>query len=705
MTTTIAQSGIFRDASPVLLRELRVKNEQGKITFLLPTKYVSEESAKLGLLLNHLHNKRRAKKTIYRTFFASCHWETISGTVKIMRHNHWEKTKKSEGYILVYDPSGELSEVFNPFNDTEKQPLVPGLRIETSFDLIKKLIRNNESLIGVILCWDGILPVEEVDALFAICKSKGIYTALDEALLEDWYSEHTRHIFSFPPDIFILGENIANREVPFASFSMTAEIYEPWNNITQCLAHSSSYTGNTIALSMVLATIEKHGLAGPEKFITGNRKAKFKAYADYVNPAIAWIFYVTRLSPEVTYAKGSWLKIENSKEEILDGIAGSGCCLRGHNPSDLVEVLDSHDSSRDYWQELCEKLKSLTPFSYVFPAVSGSSAVDIGIILALLAKGPRKRIVTFNHNYSGKSLISLNVTRFEYFRTPFHPLYLDVLEIDLSDEHAAEKLEKELLSGDIALVWFEILQGQNLDMIPDEILNVINKHKEKGDYLVGVDEILTGFYRTGNFLCSEGKVLHPDIITLAKGVSDMSFPMACVLVSEQVYQHASIANSELVEKLKTYFINQIGSHIALHGLEKAIEMDLGKHVREMGDLFKKLAREIVAKSPFHKEVRGEGLLLYLKLNKKAFPINILQEEFVEFLMSSQYLDKGKVLFLNSRLTPSLTINRREIELLCERIKRTLEQKNSLLLFFFCLKQILRVHFLCAWHKWKERFVR
>ncbi len=185
----------------------------------------------------------------------------------------------------------------------------------------------------------------------------------------------------------------------------------------------------------------------------------------------------------------------------------------------------------------------------------------------------------------------------------------------------------------------------------------------------------------------------------------MSFPMACVLVSEHAYQCAHKANSELIKKLKAYFINQIGSHIALHGLEKAIEMDLGKHVRQMGDLFKTLAKDIVAKSPFHKEVRGEGLLLYLKLNKKAFPINILQEEFVEFLMSSQYLDKGKVLFLNSRLTPSLTINKKEIELLCERIKYTLEQKNSIVLFFFCLKQIIRVHSLCLWHKWKERFTR
>lgn len=697
MLATQLEYSLFKKASPLLINELKIKNQQEKITFLLPTKYISEEAAQLGLLLNHISNSRRAEKTIHRTFFASCHWETISGTVKLMRH-HFYKSQKRDLPILIFDPSAELEDVFIPF-------LVPGLQFERSFERVSSLLRSDHPFIGFICCWDGITPMEEIDDLFALCKTKSIWTALDEALLEDWYQEQTHHIFSSPPDVFIRGENLVNNEIPFACFTMTAEIYKPWNNISNCLTHSSSYSGNTIAISMVLALFKKHGLTGPESSILGNRKAKYRAYATYVNPSIAWIFYSTQLSPEITNAKGSWLTIKKQQTKILDGVAGSGCCLRGHNPSDIVEeVLQNHDLDRDYWSELSHKFSSLTPLSRVFPAVSGSSATDIGLMLSLIANQPRSRIITFKNNYSGKSLISLNVTRFECYRAPFYPLYFDVLEIDPFKEGACEELKQELLSGKVALIWFELLQGQNLDYIPDAILNTINENQSRGGYFVGVDEILTGMFRTGNFLVSENKILNPDIIALAKGVSDMTFPIACVLTSEKLYQAALSRNPRLVEKLKTYFVNQMGAHIALHGLNKALEIPLASHVKEMGSLFKECLLDAVERSTFHQKICGEGLLLYMKLNKKAFPINVLQEEMVEFLMSCHYLNKGNVLFLNSRITPSLTISWQEVEDFCNRIKKTLSDTRAFSLFLFCIRKIIHIKFLCLLQKIREKFI-
>ena len=95
------------------------------------------------------------------------------------------------------------------------------------------------------------------------------------------------------------------------------------------------------------------------------------------------------------------------------------------------------------------------------------------------------------------------------------------------------------------------------------------------------------------------------------------------------------------------------------------------------------------------------MLLYLKLNKNAFPINILGEEFIEFLMSSKYLDQGKVLFLNSRLTPSMSISRVDMEILCERIQLILSQIKAIPLFFFSLKRIIHIYALCWLQKLRE----
>lgn len=698
--------GVLNPASTTLLQLLKKKNRNEEPTFLLPTKYISQESAKVGYLFNNLLNRRRKSPTIYRTFFAGSYLDACSGVVKIIRHNHWNRTK-GEGKVLFYDKSEVVDSIFHPLNREEERQLVRGVQFESSFDRVKALLQEQE-WIGFIWCYEPSDDLKEMKSLFKECKEKNIITVLDESHLEDWYKQQIQSVFDVPPDIYLFGENVTNREVPFGSFSMSAEVYKPWNSIVNCLTHSSSYTGNTICLSMILELFKIHQMPGvtelPAQF---SKKEKYSTYAKYINPAISWIFYVSGLSPEIRKASGSQLLIEmNGKEErILDGAAGSGCCLRGHNPEDLVEdVFETHDNSHNYWNDLCQKLTQLSGMPHVFPAASGSSATDISIIISLLANSKRSRIITFKHNYSGKTLISLNFSRFESFRRPFHPFYFDVLELDPFEAGAADRLHSELTSGKVALIWFELLQGQNLDIIPQNILDLINRHQDAGGYLVGIDEILTGFFRTGNFLCSEGKIFKPDVIALAKGISDMTFPMGAVLVSERAYQMAKTTNPSLVNRLETYFITQIGSHIALNGLEKSLRARTPDHVKEMQSLFFNKMREAVASSPLHKEARGQGLLLYMKLNKNVFPINILGEEFIEFLMSSLYLNKGKVLFLNSRLTPSLGITKSEMEELCERLQLVLKNTNRFALFFFCLKQIMRVYLLCGWQKVKERFL-
>jgi len=513
--------GIFQPASPTLIDLLKEKQFSSEPTFVFPTKYISSQAAKVGYLLSHHVNLRRRKKTIHRSFYAGSHLDAVSGVVKLMRHNHWLKSKGCQGRILIYDKRPELKSFFHPLSRSEESVLVRGVFFTKSTAMTEEFLKN-EDWIGFICCYDGTETKEEIDTLFALCKQKNIIKALDESQVKNWYEENRNFSLTNPPDITVFGENLTNWQVPFGAFTTVAEVYEPWNSITTCLTHSSSYTGNTISLSMVLKLFSEYHLGNVTVLpLTLSRKQKYEMYATFVNPQIAWIFYTSGLSPEIKLAKGSGLLIESEGKEmeILDGAAGSGCSLRGHNPEGILEeVLNKHNSSRNYWGELSDKLKILSNMSYVFPAASGSSATDIAVILALLANPKRTRIITFKNNYSGKSLISLNLSRFKYFQEPFHPFYFDLIEIDPFAPNAKEILYQELTSKNLALIWFEILQGQNLDMIPHEIIDLINTHKKAGGYLVGVDEILTGFFRTGDFLCSQNLVLEPDLIAIAKGI-------------------------------------------------------------------------------------------------------------------------------------------------------------------------------------------
>lgn len=698
---------IFKRASPLLINIIKNKNEKGGITFLLPTKYISEEAAQLGMFFNNYFNRCHKKKETYRTFFANSHLEALNGAIKIIREKHLLRNKHSNGIIFIFDPSNSMKMFFNPLEKEDTKALVPGLRFSSNWDEVISIFDSQDNeIIGFICGYDGQINLEKIDDIFNKCQSRHIYTGLDQGCLKEWYQSYPKFIFSNPPDIFLFGENLTNYELPFGSFSMTSSMYAPWNTISTCLTHSSCFSGNTLTLSLILAYFNQYKLIEKNGEMKISRKQKFDNYASYINPKISLIFKVTGLSPEVKYAKKSRLMINNGKteEEILDCIAGSGCCLRGHNPDDIIpNVLMVHDYSHDYWKDLTNLLAKQTGLPHLFSATSGSSAVDFSIILCLLTHPLKTRIITFKDNYSGKSLIALNLTRFKQYRLPFLPLYFDILEMNPFETGAKETLTKELLSGNIALVWFEIMQGQGLDCIPKEILDVIQLNKEAGDYLIGIDEILTGMYRTGNFLCSEDKVTNPDIITLAKGTSDMTFPMACVLVSDKIYQKACGTNPSLVKDLETKYINQLGSHIFLNALNSAISQSLDKHVKKMGKALKEYLEPLIKKSKFLKEIKGEGLILYLKVNKKIFPFNIFEEELIEFLLSPYYLRKGKILLLNSRLMPSLTINAEEIKEISQKIIKVWDEINSVTLFFYLLKQIFIIYLMCFINKTRHLF--
>lgn len=689
-------SSIYLPASKEVLDEIRKKNCQKKVTFLLPTKYVSEEATVVGMLLDDIYNRFRNKREIFRTFFASCHWEAVSGAVKLIRHNYYMKKSKNPPKVLILRPQKDLMPFLESFSLAN---LITNVEYVFSTDEAIHLLKTQKEIGGFIFVMTSKDEFSEANDLFRICSENQVISVLDESGLQNWFETKKEGVFDFPPEMYIAGENLTDYQVPFASFTATSKVYKPWHNTAECLAHSSTYSGNTLSLSVVYENIKKHGMTGIEVSALKGRSKKYHFYARHVNPVIAWIFYSTWLSPEITEAYRSRLTIinpKNKKEEILDGIAGSGCCLRGHNPTDLIEnVINKHSPQEDYWSSLKKELMNLSGFKHIFPTVSGSTAVDISVILGLVAQNQssKKKILTFVDNYSGKSLISLNLSRYEHFLKPFEPLYSDVIEIDPFAPNATQLLEKHLLSGEVAIVWFELIQGQKLDQLPEKIIDSINQNKEKGDYLIGIDEILTGVYRTGKFLCSKGVIHEPDLIAISKATSDMTFPTSYVLASDKVYESAKKNNLVLVEELETKFINQLGSHITLNGLKMLNKDQIEVQVDKSFSYFKESLKDTVKKSKFHKEIVGKGLLIYIKLNKKVFPINFIGEHFAEFLMSSYFLTTGKVLFLNSRITPSISIGMNDLREVVKRIKITLPRIRSLSFSFLFIKHIFCIYYL------------
>lgn len=681
---------IFKTSSPELLQCLREKNKNQEPFFLLPTKYISDESANLGQAISKINNRSIKGQETYRTFFCNSLIEALNGTIKIIRHNGY--LNHSKGKILIYDPSAKIGRFYNPLQKMDHQSLVPNLDFIHELIEVKQNLSIKDKYFGFICLADEVTNLEYVDKLFFYCKENGILVGYSTGLYQDWYASNNSYVFTSPPNVFFYGENLTRWEIPFGCFSMTKDIYKPWDSIGTCLIHSSTFSGNTLTIKFIKNLLGSHNIYST-KTNSLTDKERFAKYAKYINPKISFLYHIFKLSPKAKIATDStiFFDIKGKEKKVFDLVAGSGSALRGHNPDDIIpKVIENHDYKKNYWHELEKKIKEITPFQYAFPAVSGSSAVDIAITLSLMHDENKTRIITFTENYSGKSLIALNVTRIEENRRPFSPLYHDVVEINPFTEEGKKDLVKELESGKIALVWFEIIQGESLKVIPDDILTILTQKREQYSFLIGIDEILSGMFRSGTFLAHQHHAFTPDLVTIGKGTSDMTFPSSAVLITEKLFQKVQNVNSHLVNILQTYYLNQISAHITLNALNWCLENNIAAQVQKSGQMIKELLRDSIKKSSIFEEIRGRGLFLYLKMNTQAFPINLFGENAVELVLSSKCLNDYNILIMNSRLTPPLIIQEEEIKEICQKLNKMISKK-PLTLFLLCFKNALKLY--------------
>lgn len=672
------------------------KNTKEEATLCYPTKYISTEAAAVAKLLSYHIGRKTSSRFVYRTFFSNSHLEAVIGTIKIMRHNFYLDNQTASGTIAIYDPEKSFQSFFNPLDSSGTKEFIPDLLFYSNPYEMENEIQNNPNIFGFIFCIQDASEVEILDILIRRAKEKKIYTGVSEGYVADWHVESPTLSLKLSPDVYIFGENTVRRQIPFGGFSMTREFYKPWNTIDTCLAHSSSFSGNTLSLSLFLFFGEKYKIEGCKINFHSDRY-RFNTYRTYVNPTIGLIFEKLSLSPKILSARGS--KIHFSKiGATTDGVGGSGCSLRGHNPKDIPDLIDKYDPASDYFNKLESLLTSLSSIPNFFQATSGSSAVDIALILTLLALGKPKTLITFTENYSGKTLGALNFTRFTEFQKYFTPLYHDVVEINPFTEEGVSQLEFLFENRDIGLIWFEIMQGESLKMIPETVLKLIMDYRRKKHFFIGVDEILTGMFRTGSFLLYQQTKLIPDIVCIGKGMSDMTIPTAGVLVTEELIKSAKTTNSDLVTKLKNYYKNQLAACITYNAIQSALANDVNKHVQKAEEIFKSTMSPWVKKSWLVSEIRGKGLLLYQKLDHKRFPISLFGEYACEFIISAYCLQKSKLIFLNSRITPALNISHKSIEDLAVSIQKNLDKLTPAKLTFLSFLNIMRVYF--AFYKQK-----
>jgi acetylornithine/succinyldiaminopimelate/putrescine aminotransferase len=641
------------------------RSRDQRANMLFASLYINPESAKLAYLLHQLVSSGPDER--WFSFFANSTWEAVSGAIKLARHT--AAMRSASGLpVLIVDPAGRYQQITDPLAAGDAGALVPGLIFTASPDEALAAFDHR--------AWAGVLierppgadpAVPGARELLDRAREMGVMTIVSHSLcgLEQLGKDSPLVPAELPADVHVFGESLAGWQVPFGCFTMSRNAHKVWNTTKTSSIHTSTFGGNGTSLACVLDALDRSGyIRDCDREVLARIDADIQSCIRYfrrhVNPNAAAGMETFRLALDIGQAQGSALTLRDG-ERMFDLAGGTGACMRGHNPADLAaEVLDTHDTSTDYHLALEERLSRLSGLPHALPAVSGATAVDAAVTMALLGNSGRPKIVTFTGNYSGKTLLSMNLSRqgplvLEPCAGASGPYYQAVEYIDPFSADAEVAFRRTVAAGDVGLVWFEAIQGMNCVPLPLRLIETISELREQSGYFIGVDEVLTGVWRTsGSFLLSQGLGIPADVVSLAKPLSDMTLPIGVALVSDEVFRRASENRPAAVERLSRENRCQIGAHIAWHALERVT--DLGEaHATEVQKVLTDGLADLVRRSSIFESVKGQGMLVRLVPARRWFPFRAGSQLslMMEMALSDLIRERSGALVAQLRFFPAI----------------------------------------------------
>ncbi len=354
------------------------------------------------------------------------------------------------------------------------------------------------------------------------------------------------------------------------------------------------------------------------------------------------------LDIEPVEAKGAYLR-DKKGEKYLDFYGGHAVISIGHSHPVYVSKISAQLQRMGFYsnavvnplqQQLSEKLGRLSgyPAYNLFLCNSGAEANENALKLASFVTG-RKKVLAFKGAFHGRTSAAVAVTDSPEIQAPLNQSHA-VTFIALND---GEVLEQELMSGDYAAVIVEGIQGVGGIRVPeDAFLQKMRKLCDQTGCLMIVDEVQSGYGRTGKFFAHQHAGVQADVITMAKGMGN-GFPVAGLLINPGIRAQKGM--------LGTTFG---GSHLACTAALAVLEVIEREYlVNNAAGLGKYLIHEL-SRMPGVKEVRGKGLMIGVETS-------VLQSEIRGRLISEHHVMTGYSGKNTLRLLPPLIITRKEAD--------------------------------------------
>lgn len=346
---------------------------------------------------------------------------------------------------------------------------------------------------------------------------------------------------------------------------------------------------------------------------------------------------------------------DDAGRAYVDCVAGYGVANIGHSHPDVVRAVQEQASKlmvmpqtlpNDKRAEFLQELVGVLPagLERIFLCNSGTEAVEAAKKFAITATG-RQRFVSMRRGFSGRSLGALALTWEPKYREPFGDA-VDNKNVDFVTYGSVEEL-RSAVTDQTAAVILEPVQGEGgvHPATPEFIRAAREITREKGALLI-LDEIQTGFCRTGKMFASEHYGVTPDGMTLAKAMAG-GVPIGAFAMTAEVADRMPKGGHGT-----TFGGNPLSMAAGVAALRAMRNEGMAEQAREKGAYFMERLRAI--RSPRIKEVRGLGLMIGVELHEPSAPyITALEHE--EGVLT---LAAGPTVV---RFLPPVTITREQID--------------------------------------------
>lgn len=374
------------------------------------------------------------------------------------------------------------------------------------------------------------------------------------------------------------------------------------------------------------------------------------------------------LALEIVSAEGCWLTDRDGKR-YLDLVAGLAVNNTGHRHPSVVaaikEQCDRYLHVIPYGEfiqapqvRFAERLTSLLPagLDQVYFVNSGTEAIEASMKLAKRVTG-RTGFVACEKSYHGSTHGSLSVTGNEQKKYRYRPLLPDITFVPFNGSDGLDAIDRHT-----AAFVVEPIQGDAGVRLPDnDWMQAVRRRCDEVGALLILDEVQTGFGRTGKLFAFDHFGVVPDILVLGKALGG-GLPMGAFAASRE--RMALLTHNPVLGHITTFGGHPLPCVAGLAALEALLAEDLIANAALMGELFKELLVH-----PLVKEVRGTGLMLAVELGDANLVRRVVLDCLAHGVLGFWFLSCPTAF----RIAPPLSISAEEVQHACSAIRNALDR--------------------------------